>query len=270
MRTFQPHRAARAALSLALLALAIPSLAHAAFPDVGQVNPEIARSSPVIVAWATGVADIHRGPQDYQQPGLGLASFGNPTDVLGPAGTPCSLGDGGWITLTFGQPITNGPGADVVVFENGFAFDGLVYAECGFVEVSSDGTQFARLPAFCRRTVPTGSFDGINPADYYNLPGNYVGGTAIDLEDLVTAGNPLVAGGQVNLASITHVRLVDVVGDIQGPGGTADYAGRPISDPYPTPFASSGMDVTGVGVIHPSGTTKAAAASWGRLKALYR
>lgn len=268
MRTIRPRNAARAALLLATVAA--PTLAHAAFPDVGQVNSEVARSSPTIVGWATGVADIHRGPQDYQQPELGLASFGNPTDVLGPSGTPCSLGDGGSITLTFALPITNAPGPDFVVFENGFALGGGVFAECGFVEVSSDGTNFARLPAFCRRTVPTGAFDAINPADYYNLPGNFVGGTAIDLEDLVAAGDPLVSGGQVNLSSITHVRLVDVVGDIQGPGGTLDYLGRHVSDPYPTAFASSGMDVTGIGVIHQDAPTKTMKASWGRIKSLYR
>lgn len=270
MHSSQSCKAARAALSLVLFALSVPSLAHAAFSDVGQVNPEITRTDPSIVAWATGVADIQRGYQDYQQPALGYASFGSPTDALGPSGTPCSLGDGGSITLTFGQPIMNGPGADLVVFENGFAFSGGVYAEMGFVEVSSDGTNFARLPALCRRTAATGSFDPVNPADFYNLVGNYVGGTGIDLQDLVTDGDPLVTGGQVDLANIRFVRLVDVVGDITGPGGTNDYLGRPVSDPYPTPFTSSGMDVTGVGVIHPSSPTPTVSKSWGALKALYR
>jgi hypothetical protein len=77
-----------------------------------------------------------------------------------------------------------------------------------------------------------------------------------------------VIGGKVNLASITHVRLVDVVGDIMGPGGTVDHLGRPVSDPYPTPFPSSGMDLTGVGVIYESGPTRTATMSWGRLKSL--
>ncbi|HNX51457.1 MAG TPA: hypothetical protein PKL08_14910, partial [Thermoanaerobaculaceae bacterium] len=240
MRTFYPCKTARAALSLALLALALPTHARAAFNDVGQVNPEITRTDPSIVAWASGVAGIQRGYEDYQQPALGYASYGSPANVLGPSGTPCSLGDGGSITLTFDAPIVNGPGTDFVVFENGFAYNGGVYAEMGFVEVSSDGTHFARLPALCRRTVATGAFDVINPADYYNLGGNYVGGTGIDLQDLITDGDPLVTGGQVDLSNVTYVRLVDVVGDIVGPGRTFDYLGRPVSDPYPTPYASSG------------------------------
>jgi hypothetical protein len=190
--------------------------------------------------------------------------------VLGPSGTPCSLGDGGSITLVFDQAITNGPGSDFVVFENGFAYSGGVFAEMGFVEVSSDGVTFARLPALCRKATATGSFDVVLPADYYNIAGNFVGGTGIDLEDLVTAGDPLVTGGQVDIAHISYVRLVDVVGDIIGPGATLDFLGRPVSDPYPTAFASSGMDLSGVGVINQAMPTPAASKSWGAVKALYR
>jgi hypothetical protein len=270
MRSLHLCKTARAAFSLALFAVTTPSLALAAFTDVGQVNPEIARTDPSIIAWSTAVTDIHRGYRDYQQPALGFASFGNPTDVLGSSGTACSLGDGGSITLTFAQPISNGPGADFVVFENGFAFNGGVYAEMGFVEVSSDGTHFARLPALCRNTAATGSFDAIHPADYYNVGGNYVGGTGIDLQDLVTDGDPLVLGGQVDINHIFYVRLVDVVGDVVGPGRTFDYFGRPVSDPYPTAFASSGMDVSGVGVIHQSPPTATLGKTWGTLKAQYR
>ncbi len=270
MRSLLRCKTARAALSLALLALISPSLALAAFLDSGQVNPEIARTDRSIVAWATAVTDVQRGFRDYQQPVLGLASFGTPSDVLGPTGMPCSLGDGGSMTLTFAQPIIDGPGADFVVFENGFASNGGVYAEMGFVEVSSDGTHFARLPALCRNPLATGSFSAIHPADYYNLAGNYLDGTGIDLQDLVTDGDPSVVNGQVDINNITYIRLVDVVGDVVGPGRTFDFLGRVVSDPYPTAFASSGMDVTGIGVIHQSQPTPTQATSWGALKTRYR
>jgi hypothetical protein len=242
---------------------------HAVFTDTGQVNPEIARTDPAIQAWASGVDGFDRGPMDYQNPGGGDASFGMPTDVLGPTGTPFSLGDGGWITLTFDAPIANGAGADLAVFENGFEFSGSVYMEIGFVEVSSDGAVFSRLPSICRRTTQPGSFEASDPADFYNLGGNYAGGTGIDLQDLVTAADPNVLSGDVDLSGITHVRIVDVIGHIENGGATQDYFGTPVADPYPTAFASGGMDLTGVGAINLAGTVATETTSWGRVKSLY-
>jgi hypothetical protein len=58
----------------------------------------------------------------------------------------------GRITLSFGQPITNGPGPDFAVFENGFisaggaGVYGQIFAELGYVEVSTNGSCFARFP----------------------------------------------------------------------------------------------------------------------------
>jgi len=246
------------------------SPALAAFTDTGQVNPEIQRGDPGIVAWATGAASFDRGPKDYQFPEQGDVSFGQPTDMLGSAGTAFSLGDGGWITVTFDAPVINGPGADLAVFENGFAFGGGIFMELGFVEVSSDGIHFARLPALARKTQATPSFGGSNPSDFYNLGGNYAGGTGIDLEDLVTAEDPLVVSGVVDLTAITHVRIVDVIGDYTGPGRTYDYLSRVVSDPYPTAYASGGMDLTGIAVLHQAVRTSVAMpsqrTSWGTVK----
>ncbi len=255
------------ALSVSLLAV---SQAHAGFPDTGQQNLEVDRSDGSIIAWASGVAGFDRGPVDYQNPGLGDASFGTDTDPLGSSGTPFSLGDGGWITFTFDAPILNGAGADFVVFENAFEFGGLVFMELGFVEVSSDGALFSRMPALSRKAAPTGPFDGSDPADFYNLAGNFVGGTAFDLEDLITAGDPNVVGGQVDLTAITHIRVVDGVGDIVGPGATTDCLNRPVSDAYPTAFASGGFDATGVGVIHSVPSTSTESVSWGDVKSIFR
>lgn len=254
----------RLLIALALAALA-PVLAVAQFADTGQVNNEYDRSDGFIMGWATGVVDYEVGLLDHAQPELGYADYGMATDVLGASGTPFSLGDAGWITVTFDTAVMNGPGDDFVVFENGFAYNG-VFMELGFVEVSTNGVDFARLPALCRRTTQPGPWDSSDPADFYNLAGNHVGGTGFDLEDLVVAGDPLVAAGTVNLNHIEYVRVVDVIGDIVG--GTTDYLGRPVADPYPTTSASCGMDLTGVGVIN-RGVVPIESVTWGGLKALY-
>jgi len=241
--------------------------ATAQMSDIGQVNSEYDRADGAISGWASQVITSTRGPQDYQQPELGLASFGTETDILGANGTPFSLGDGGTITVAFDMEIANGNGDDFAVFENGFAWNG-VYMELGFVEVSSNGVDFARLPAFCRRDSAAGPWDTSDPALFYNLAGNFVGGTGFDLEDLITAGDPLVTGGLVDLDHILFVRVVDVIGDLAG-NATQDHLGRPVADPYPTAGASSGMDITGVAVIN-AGVVAVEAVSWGAVKSLFR
>ena len=251
-----------------IIALLLPVVAFGQFVDSGQVNNEYSRTDPAISFWASEVVDYELGLMDYQQPELGYVSYGSATDILGDSGTIFSLGDHGSITVTFDQTITNGPGDDLVVFENGFAYNG-VFMEIGFVEVSSNGTDFSRLPALCRRDSQPGGFDSSDPALFYNLAGNYVGGTGIDLEDLITAGDANVVSGLVDLAAITHVRVVDVVGDIDGAGTTFDYLNRPVADPYPTPFASSGMDITGVAGIH-GGTVATENLTLDSIKSLYR
>ena len=51
-------------------------------------------------------------------------------------------------------------------------------------------------------------------------------------------------------SKITHVRIVDVVGNIDPEYANYDSQGHVINDPWPTPFASSGFDLDAVGVIH--------------------
>ncbi len=248
--------------------LLLPALAFAQFADNGQVNNEYARDNSQLSFWATSVVDYSRGYQDYQLTDLGYASFGLEDDILGSAGTPFSLGDGGYVTVTFAQEISNGDGDDFAVFENGFAWEG-VYMELGFVEVSSDGSNFSRLPALCRHTEQPGAWDTSDSADFYNLAGNFVGGTGFDLADLITAGDANVASGLVDLDHIAFVRVVDVIGDVANGGATQDFMGRAVADPYPTASESCGMDITGVAGIN-AGTVATEQASWGSVKSLYR
>lgn len=251
-----------------ILALLLPAAALAQFGDIGQVNHEYDRGDPALSFWAQDVVEFARGYQDYQQPELGFADFGAEGDILGPDGTPFSLGDHGHITVTFDRTIVNGPGDDFVVFENGFAYNG-VYMELGFVEVSSNGSDFSRLPALCRRDTQPGPWDSSDPALFYNLAGNFVGGTGFDLDDLIACGDPGVASGLVDLAAIRYVRVVDVIGDIAGPGTTFDHLGRPVADPYPTVGGGSGMDITGVAGIH-GGAVATVSRPWAAVKSLYR
>jgi Ca2+-binding RTX toxin-like protein len=209
---------------------------------------------PVFVGWATSVVSLTRGPQDIADPAGPLASFGTATNALGPAdGTfgVVSLGDGGQITLGFDRPIVNGPGPDFAVFENGFRFNGLVFGELGHVEVSSNGVDFFRFPStsLTQTTTQLGAFGLLDPTLIRNLAGQFpaLEGTLFDLDDL--PASPLLEA-----SAIRYVRIVDAVGSIDPGLGSVDSAGRPINDPYPTPFASSGFDLDAVGVLHDGST----------------
>jgi hypothetical protein len=210
------------------------------------------KDSSAFIAWATG-ATVQRGflqasDTTIEVDGNNKASFGVATNATGPAeGSSVdvvSLGDGGMATLTFAQPITNGPGPDFAVFEN--ALDN-TFLELGFVEVSSDGVHFFRFPAHSEVQTATqvSSFGATDCRYVNNLAGKYRQGfgTPFDLSDL-----PVDA--LLNLDAITHVRVLDVIGAVEEEFGTHDSQGNMVNDPFPTAFASGGFDLDAVGVIH--------------------
>ena len=244
----------RTAALLVFLAGALGLQAGPFAPPAGQPgSAAIAYNSPVFRAWATGYTEIVRGPMQISNPGGGQASFGLAANALGAASNDVyavvSLGDGGRMTLTFANPILNGPGYDFAVFENSFND---TFLEIGFVEVSSDGTNFHRFAAVSVVQTDTqiGGFGSVDTTEIHNFAGKYrVGfGTPFDLEEL--SGRP-----GLDLNAITHVRVVDAVGCIQDAYATYDSTGRKVNDPWPTPFTSSGFDLDGVGVIHQAGQT---------------
>lgn len=207
------------------------------------------KDSSIFAAWATGCT-LQRGYRDIAQPDSGFASVGNEAAAIGAAGINgvVSLGDGGSATLTFAQPIYNGPGFDFAVFENGFATGetGMAFLEFAFVEVSSDGINFVRFPAISHiQDTAQLAMVGIDCSLVHNLAGKYVNGygTPFDLEELKDE-----PGLDVN--HITHVRVIDVVGSIHPNFATYDSEGNKVNDPYPTPFPSGGFDLDAVGVIH--------------------
>jgi hypothetical protein len=215
-------------------------------PQVGQLGTTaIYKDSSLIINWATN-CKIVRGWQDISNTSLGKATTGDSSMAIGPAnGTGIvSLGDGGSAILTFETPIKNGNGFDFCVFENGF--DG--FLELAFVEVSSDGVNFFRFPATSNTQTLTqkGSFDNSGDATKLNnLAGKYTAnyGTPFDLQDLLGT-----LGLDVN--TITHIKIIDVVGNINAPYATYDKNNNPINDPWTTPFASGGFDLDAVGVIN--------------------
>ena len=208
--------------------------------------------SSAFVAWATGCT-VERGPMRIDRPENGLASYGADSLALGmPGGTydVVSLGDGGTATLTFESPIYNGEGPDFAVFENGFAnaVNPDTWAlELGFVEVSSDGVNFFRFPAvtYVQTETQLGNAGSIVPAQLHNFASKYGAfyGTPFDLDEV--EDNELLDKNR-----ITHIRIVDVVGNIDPEYATKDSEGHIVNDPWPTAFASSGFDLDAVGVIY--------------------
>lgn len=208
--------------------------------------------SSAFVAWATGCT-VERGPMRIDKPENGLATYGADSLVLGmPGGTydVVSLGDGGNAVLTFASPIYNGPGPDFAVFENGFAnaVDPDTWAlELAFVEVSSDGENFFRFPAvtYVQTDEQLGNAGSIVPAQLHNFASKYGAfyGTPFDLDEV--EDNELLDKNRV-----THIRIVDVVGNINLEYARLDSEDHIINDPWPTGFNSSGFDLDAVGVIH--------------------
>jgi hypothetical protein len=231
---------------------AFPVCIGLALGAAGPASGQGGYSPGLMIAWASAVHASRRGPIDITDPDPDreLASHGTHQEVLGPpdgnsAGV-FSLGDGGSITLFFATGIADGPGDDFAVYENGFfSVEGL-FAEFAFVDVSTNGVDFARFQAASLHAQPVASFEAVDPNDYDRFAGDQpLGlGTGFDLSAL--AGDPLVTAGVVDLEDVRYVRLVDVVGN----GTTFDANGQPIYDPHPTAFPSGGFDADAVGVLH--------------------
>lgn len=199
-------------------------------PQAGEPNSTaIHMYDPNFVAWATAIT-LQRGYVKIDEPELGYASYGNEADANGPAKgdlySVISLGDGGMATLTFENPITNGPGYDFAVFENGFVDtqSGSTFLELAFVEVSSDGTHFFRFDSVSLTPTNTqvGGFGWLDATNLHNLAGKYIAGygTGFDLEELKDVNSLL------DVNSVTHVRIIDVVGYVE----PADFYGDGVID----------------------------------------
>jgi hypothetical protein len=235
-----------------LITLLIGKFSYAQFdPQVlfGSTKA-IYRDSSMIKGWAT-VCNVSRGWQNYSDTSLGKATVGSEYyGTLKADGSVISLGDSGIAILQFDNPISDKEGPDFCVFENGFTLGNAQsdsHMELAFVEVSSDGIHYVRFPAtsYIDTTVQLGNFDGSNATLVDGLAGKYVSGygTPFDL-------NIFAALSSINIGKITHVKLIDVVGNKDAQYPARDKNGRKIIDPWPTPFAASGFDLDAVGVIN--------------------
>lgn len=223
-----------------LIALPGRALAGPYAPKAGEEgSTAIHMDDASFKAWAAGWVDYNPGSDLWEQWKTPDKSLGK---AVGDALDVVSLGRGGSITLTFSPVIGNGTGHDFAVFENSFS-DG--FLELAFVEVSSDGVNFVRFPNDSLTQNPVSGFGALDPTDVNGFAGKYRQGygTPFDLEDLT--GETDVQNGLVNLSQISHVRLVDIIGD----GRALDSSGDAVYDPYPT-FQSAGLDLDAVGVIN--------------------
>ncbi len=234
-----------------VLSCSITSAGFSQFPPpAGQIgSTAIYCDSSILIGWAKSCT-VNRGyinvaDTDEYYGGSNRASYGNEYMTSDKADNfVLSLGDGGSATLSFENPISNGPGFDFAVFENSFGDE---FLELAFVEASSDGIRFVRFPSvsLTQSDVQTSTFGTIDATKIHNLAGKYrvLFGTPFDLDDLKDSVN-------IDLNHIVKIRVIDVVGCIQNEFATRDASGNIINDPWPTPFNTGGFDLDAIGVIH--------------------
>lgn len=220
-------------------------------------DQSIHMNSSAIQGWATGYQHLSYGADvtdDWKTPQKAL---GHATDD---AFDIVSLGNGGQITMTFSQGISNGSGNDFAVFENGISD---TFLELAWIEVSSDGTHFVRFFNFSLNSGPIGAFGSVDPLKISGLASKYQKGygTQFDLQQLQDMyNNPndpylsltpafktqlLANFPYLDLNNIRYVRIIDIVGD----GSARDAIGGIIYDPYRT-VGSGGFDLEAVAVLH--------------------
>lgn len=219
-----------------------------------SIDPAISSASARFVEWANAIdpARTHFAPRgstaisatDYNC--LGDLDASEIANGVSP----------GYLTVTCPSGIRNGSGADFAVFENGFTYgnpNGL-FMELTYIEVSSNGSDFARFPSISTNIAPvqgSGAFAGYDTSNVYNLAGKHASGfgTPFDLADLLSDAS--VLSGAVDLNGIQYVKLVDIPGN----GSFLDSQNHPILDNWMTTGTTGGFDFRlpvgqGVGVLN--------------------
>lgn len=149
-----------------------------------------------------------------------------------------------------GRRVTNGPGADLVVFENAFRISSsgdAYFMDPIVVSVSLDGTRWVELPhrylasdpsTYSRRIEDWEGFAGVtpvlvnddtNPMSYFDA---MAGGDAFDLDELASDGD----AGEIRANGLRFVRLTSASLETDPATGA----------PYPHDPASNGPDVDGI------------------------
>jgi hypothetical protein len=171
--------------------------------------------------FATTVESFTAGPgPTFGQANLPDVVLGPPKGAKPPGGSfdVVTLGNGGSITLGFApSAVIDGPGPDLIVFENAFYIDGdphNPYAELASVEVSEDGQHFEAFPCTAS-AAPYDSCAGIHPV-YANPDEN-----TIDPTDPAVAGGDAFDLADLGVAQARYVRITDR-GDLTGANGLFD------------------------------------------------
>ncbi|MBC2716283.1 MAG: PEP-CTERM sorting domain-containing protein [Desulfobacteraceae bacterium] len=207
-------------------------------PVAGQEGSiAIHMDNPVLIGWANGYENYEIGTdvdEVWQTPEYALGkAIGTSYDIV-------SLGCGGSITMIFDPPIENGEGWDFAVFENSFNDYSL---ELSYVEVSSNGIDFVRFDNISLTPDPVSGYGSLDTTLINGFAGKFRQGygTPFDLSDI--SEKPEVQSNIVDISRITHVRIVDIIGD----GSFFDSESNVIYDPYPT-VNSAGFDLDAIGV----------------------
>ncbi len=217
-------------------------------PGPGNVGTHaIHMDSSLIVGWAEEPL-IERGYENIANPvqattaGSALAA-GQKAD-----GITISLGDSGIATYHFVTPLTDKPGYDIAVYENGFysPADLGYFLEFAFVEISSNGTDFFQFPSIAVRDTAQqiASYGVTDPTQYDGLAGKYTTGYGVPFDFSV-----LDTVSELDLTHIVSVRIVDVVGSVLPLHAQRASNGWMVNDPYPTEFAAGGFDLDALAIL---------------------
>jgi hypothetical protein len=242
------HRILGVAVVFGIFCSYAPATAGIYAPAAGKAgSTAIYKNDSSFVSWATGYENYIVGSDvtsSWQTPDKALGqAVGDSYDIV-------CLGNGGSITLSFGNGIGNGDGWDFAVFENSFSD---TFLELAYVEVSSDGVNFFRFSNDSQTASSVGAFGSVDPTNIDGLGGKYRQGygTPFDLADLAGVSDLL------DINNISYVRIVDIIGN----GTCLDSSGDPIYDPYNT-VGSGGFDLDAIGVIHEAQAVPIPGAVW--------
>lgn len=171
-------------------------------PVLGACAPEDPESDP----FADCVDEVRLVGAGFGQDRLPEIVLGPPVPGTGASGgvDVLSLGCGGLVTLFFDGPgIPDGPGPDLIVFENPFPVGDATFVEPARVLVSDDGVDWRVFPCAPGRDDPPVGCAGIGRV-------RAGGETGIDPTDPEHAGGDAFDLAELGLSRARWVRLIDV------------------------------------------------------------